>query len=126
MVIDVLLRLISFSQLGSGQEAMLQIRKTGSTIGLPFDELESIDMPFHGACTVGKRQSRQDRRFVSLDTASEGEEFSDARCTHVFEPGVKSLSAVVANKTQEAVGQLSCLREDVIHLRNPLQLLLCL
>jgi RNA polymerase sigma factor (sigma-70 family) len=57
-------------------------------------------------------------------SVSKGEEFSDARCTHVFEPGVKSLSAVVANKMQEAVGQLSCLREDVIYLSNPLQLFL--
>src|SRR6266516_2318178 len=123
---DVLLRFASFSQLGSGQEAMLQVRKPCSTIGLPFDEFESIDMSFHRSCAVGKCQSRQNCRFIPLDTASKGEQFSDARGTYVFEPGVKSLTAVVANKLQEAVGQLSCLRQESIHLRDLLQLLLSL
>jgi hypothetical protein len=122
----LLLRLASFTPSGCGQKALLQVGKPSSARGLPFDEFESIDMPFHRPCTVGKRQSRQNRRFVPLETASKGEEFSDARCPHVFEPALKSLTAVVANEMQEAVGQLSCLREDIIHLRDLIQLLLCL
>src|SRR5713226_1011491 len=68
----------------------------------------------------------EDRRFVPLDTASKGEEFPDAGCTHVFEPGIKSLTAVVANEVQETVSEVSCLRECAIHLTETIQLLLSL
>src|SRR5258708_9252904 len=78
------------------------------------------------AVWVGSETVRHNRRFVPLDTASKGEEFSHVRCAHVFEPALKSLTAVGANEMQEAVGQFSCLREDLIHLRDPIQLLLCL
>lgn len=101
---------------------MLQVGKLGSTICLPFDEFEAVDMPLHGPGTVGQRESREDRRFVPLDAASKGEEFSDARRTHIFEPALKSLTTVVANEMQEFVGQLSRLREDIIHLRDSIQL----
>jgi hypothetical protein len=110
---------------GCGQEAVLQVGKPSSAIRLPFDEFEAIDVSFHGTRTIRERQSRQNRRFVPLDTASKGEKFSDARRTHVFQPAIKSLTALVANEMQEAVGQLSSLREDIIHLTKMIQLLLC-
>jgi len=105
---------------------MLQVGKSGSAIRLLLDEFEAIDVPFHRPRTIGKRESGHNRGFVALDTAGKGEEFSDARGTHVFEPALKSLTAVVANELQEAVGQCSRLREDLIPLRDPIQLLLCL
>src|SRR5258708_24994982 len=78
------------------------------------------------AVWVGSETVRHNRRFVPLDTASKGEEFSHVRCAHVFEPALKYLAAVGANEMQEAMGQFSCLCEDLIHLRDPIQLLLCL
>lgn len=73
---------------------------------------------------VGKREARKDRGFVPLDTAGKGAEFPDSGCMHVFELGIKSLTAVVANEIQETAGQLSCLRECAIHLRDLIQLCL--
>jgi hypothetical protein len=78
----------------------------------------------HRPGTVGKRESRQNRGFVELDTAGKDEEFPDSGGTHVLEPGVESFTAVVANEIQEAVSQLSCLREGAIHLRDLIQLCL--
>ena len=98
---------------GSWQEAVLQVSKPSSAIRLSLDEFETVDMSFHRPGTVGKRKSRQNRRLVPLDTTSKGEKFSEARCTHVFEPALKSLTAAVANEMQEAVGQFSRLREDL-------------
>jgi hypothetical protein len=53
--------------------------------------------PSTGPVTYGKRESRQNRRFVPLATLSKGEELPDGGRSHVFEPAVKSLTAVVAN-----------------------------
>ena len=99
--------------LRSGQEAVLQIGKPSSAIRLAFDQFEPVDVSFHRPCTVRKRESSQNRCFVALDTASKGEEFPDGGCTHVFEPGVKSLTVVVANEVQ-LDGQLACLRQLTI------------
>jgi hypothetical protein len=79
---------------------------------------------FHRPCTVGKRQPRQNRGFVALATLSKGEEFPDSGGTHALPPSVESFTAVVAHEVQEAVSQLSCLREGAIHLRDLIQLCL--
>ena len=81
-------------------------------------------MAFHRPRTVGKRESPENRGFVPLDTLGKDVEFPDGGGTHIFEPGVESLTAVVAHEIQEAVSQLSCLREGAIHLRDPIQLCL--
>jgi hypothetical protein len=81
-------------------------------------------MPFHRPGTVRKRESRQNRGSVALDTTGKGVEFPDSGGTHILEPGVESFTAAVANEVQEAVSQLSCLREGAIHLRDLLQLCL--
>jgi len=60
---------------------------------------------FHRPGTVGKRQSRQNRRFIPLDTASKGEEFPDRAGMHALPPGVESFPAGVANEIQEALRQ---------------------
>jgi hypothetical protein len=67
---------------------VLQVRESCSTIRFSFDEFETVDMSFYRSCTIGKRESCEDRSFVSLDTASKGEEFSQSGCTHGFLPGV--------------------------------------
>src|SRR5260370_31928762 len=96
------MRCVSLYQSGSRQEAVLQVGQPSSAIRLAFDELQAVDMSFHRSCTVGKRQTRHNRRFVPLDTASKGEEFSHVRCAHVFEPPLKSLTAVRPNEIHEA------------------------
>ena len=103
---------------------MLQVGQSSSAIRLAFEQFETVDVSFHRPATVGKRESRQKRGFVALDTAGKGEEFPEGGRTHVLEPGVKSFTAVVANEVQEAVSQLSCLRESAIHLRDLIQLCL--
>jgi hypothetical protein len=81
---------------------------------------------FHRPGTVWERQSCQNRCFVSLDAAGKGEELPNRGGPYIFEPTIESLTTVVANELQEAVGQLSCLCQCAIHLRDPIQLLLCL
>lgn len=79
-------------------------------------------MPFHRPSTVGKGQSRENGRFIPLATLSKAVEFSDGGCTYSFEPAVEALTAVVTDETQELLSQVPCLREDLIHLRHPIQL----
>ena len=103
---------------------MLQVRESSSTIRFSFDEFETVDVSLYRSCTRGKRESCENRGFVPLDAAGKGEEFPEGGRTHILEPGVKSFTAVVANEVQEAVSQLSCLREGAIHLRYLIQLCL--
>ena len=117
----LIIRFASFISQAEGREAVLQVRKLSSAIGLSFDEFEPVDMPFHRPGTVGKRETRQNRGFVALETAGKDEEFPDSGGTHVLEPGVESFPTVVANEVQEAVSQLSCLREGAIQLRDLIQ-----
>lgn len=80
--------------------------------------------PSTGPVTYGERESRKNRGFVSLDAAGEGEELPNRGGPYIFEPAIESLTAVVANEVQEAVGQLSCLCKCAIHLTETIQLLL--
>jgi hypothetical protein len=77
---------------------VLQVGKPRSTIRLAFDEFEAIDVSLYRPGTVGKRETRENRGFVPLDTSGKGEEFPDSGGTHALEPGVESFTAVVANE----------------------------
>ena len=102
---------------------MLQVGKPRSTIRFSFDQFEAIDVSLHGPGTVGQRESGQNRRFVPLDTTGKGLELPDGGCTYVVEPGVKSLTVVMANEVQKTMRKFSCLCQRVIHLGDPIELL---
>jgi hypothetical protein len=105
---------------------VLQVGKPSSPIRFSFDEFQAVNVSFHRPGTVWERKSRENRRFVPLDTTGKEEELPNRGGPYIFEPAIESLTTVVANELQEAVGQLACLCQCAIRLRDPIQPLLCL
>jgi hypothetical protein len=66
------------------ENPLAEQRKGGTTIALPFDELESMNLPLHNAVAVGKLKRCLDRSFVAFNPFAKADEFRDLAGVYLF------------------------------------------
>jgi hypothetical protein len=77
-----------FAVFGMMQDALAQERQLGATIHAPFNELESVDMPFERPIPLGQCQAGKHSRFILLNALGKRLQFGQVARIYLAEPSV--------------------------------------
>jgi hypothetical protein len=79
-------------RLRQSQEAASQQIELGAAKHLPFDHLQTIDMPFHWSRTPGQRQASSDRVEIATETFRQSLKRAEGALSSLREPLLQALS----------------------------------
>src|SRR5581483_11977510 len=96
-----------------GKDAMAQQIKSSLTIGLAFEELETMNMTLHLPLTPLVRQSGQDGVLVALDPFGKSSQFWNSTLSSFFQPGFQCGGIAFSGHQHEGLRQCA----SCFHLR---------
>ncbi len=95
----------------------------GSSISLPFDELEARDMSLGLPLTPRRGQPRANSGFISPKSSGKASEFRGLAFQGVFHPRLKQGGRVLSEQAEKGLGQVVERVEFAVRLTKGLELL---